>query len=99
MYALAVWADGPVVSKLEESDMKMQKCIILRNKWQSDAVAFALMGIRSVHAEWHLSVVTLALQLAVLPDDHIRRRTLVSMWDEWQACVAAGDDDATRALQ
>jgi hypothetical protein len=67
--------------------MQLQKHVILRSRYLSDAVVFAVMGVRSVEAEWHLSVVTLALQLAALPDDHIRRRALAALWVEWREVV------------
>ena len=86
-YAVAMWADRPAINEIAASDMQLQKHVILRSRYLSDAVVFAVMGVRSVEAEWHLSVVTLALQLAALPDDHIRRRALAALWVEWREVV------------
>ena len=92
-YGVAVWATAAAIKQLAVQDMKLQKCAVLRSRYLPNPAVHALMGVRSVEAEWHFAVVSLALQLASLPDHNIRRRALYATMMEWRECVQPGLKD------
>ena len=98
-YGMAMWADSTAVRELGMLDMQIQKHVILRSRYLSDSVVQAVLGVRSAEAEWHASIIRLALQLAALPDDHARRGILEALWREWQDCVDSGDEVENEVLR
>jgi hypothetical protein len=94
-YGLAVWANAAAIKQLAVQDVKLQKCAVLRSRYLPNPAVHALMGVRSVEAEWHYAVVSLALQLAALPDHNIRRRALHATMLEWRECSQPGLGDVS----